>query len=233
MDERQEQWATIWTAIARWCNRHVRHFAIIIGLISAPLSLLYLAPVALAALAPPFETAELSAPAPVALTFLDVNGRSIGRVGPVVGEHLRLDEMPSYLPAAFIAMEDRRFYRHHGLDFVGLSRAVYANLRARRVVAGGSTISQQTAKILISGHARTWSRKARELLKAVALEKSLSKNQILELYLNNLYLGDGAYGVDTAARTYFGVSARQVTLAEAAMLAALTRAPTVFPRAEI
>jgi penicillin-binding protein 1A len=228
MDEWQEQLETICTAMVQWSNRHVREFAIIISLISVPLSFLYLAPVALAALVPPFEPADLSAPGPAALTFLDVNGRAIGRVGPVVGEHLRLEEMPTYLPAAFIAMEDRRFYGHHGLDFVGLSRAVYANLRARRVVAGGSTISQQTAKILFSGHERTWSRKGRELLKAVALEKSLSKNQILELYLNNLYLGDGAYGVDTAARTYFGVSARQVTLAEAAMLAALTRAPTVF-----
>jgi len=144
----------------------------------------------------------------------------------VLGRREALAELPAYLPAAFIATEDRRFYGHHGVDFLGITRATLANARENRIVAGGSTITQQTAKIMFSRRERTMGRKVRELLKAVQLESSLSKDQILELYLNGIYLGGGAHGVDSAARTYFGVPARDVTLQQAAMLAALTRAPS-------
>src|SRR5471032_49697 len=222
-------------SVKDFADRHMRAFAIAISLIAVPLGLLYLAPTALQSFAYPLDPALNGfAPPPVAVTFLDVNGRPIGRRGPVVGQHLQLGEMPAYLPAAFIAMEDRRFYSHHGVDLLGLSRAAYINLRAHRIVAGGSTISQQTAKILFAARERTLARKMRELLTTAGLEKGLSKTQILELYLNRIYLGDGAYGVDTAARTYFGVLARQVTLSQAAMLAALTRAPSIFsPRRDL
>ncbi|HWA31361.1 MAG TPA: PBP1A family penicillin-binding protein, partial [Rhizomicrobium sp.] len=142
--------------------------------------------------------------------------------------------MPAYLPAAFISMEDRRFYSHHGIDVRGLTRAIWENFRAHHVVAGGSTITQQTAKIVFTTSERTMSRKMAELMDAASLEKSLTKKQILELYLNRLYLGSGAYGVDGAAHVYFGKSARDVTLPEAAMLATLTRAPSVFsPRRDL
>src|SRR5581483_6434702 len=145
-----------------------------------------------------------------------------------------LDEMPPYLPAAFIAMEDRRFYDHNGIDPRGLLRAMIENIRAGHVVAGGSTITQQTAKIVFTSQERTLNRKLTELIDALSLEKSLSKKQILELYLNRLYLGSASYGVDGAAKTYFGVSARHVTLPQAAMLATLTRAPSVFsPRRDL
>ena len=117
--------------------------------------------------------------------------------------------MPAYLPAAFIAMEDRRFYSHKGIDPLGLGRALLLDLRARHWVAGGSTISQQTAKIVYTNQQRTMSRKLVELIDAAGLEKSLSKQQILELYLNRIYLGSGAYGVDGAARVYFGTSRPQ------------------------
>jgi penicillin-binding protein 1A len=131
-------------------------------------------------------------------------------------------------------MEDRRFYSHNGVDPVGLARAMLLNLQAGRWVAGGSTISQQTAKIIYTQQERTLSRKLGELVNAAGLEQSLSKKQILELYLNRIYLGSGAYGVDGAARVYFGVSARELTLAQAAMLATLTRAPSVFsPRRDL
>src|SRR6202012_3120311 len=117
---------------------------------------------------------------------------------------------------------------------MGLARALLLDLRAHKAVAGGSTISQQTAKIVYTGQERTMSRKFTELMDAAGLEKSLTKKQILELYLNRIYLGSAAYGVDGAAKVYFGTSARNVTLAQAAMLATLTRAPSVFsPRRDL
>ena len=146
----------------------------------------------------------------------------------------KLEDMPAYLPAAFIAMEDRRFYSHNGIDPRGLLRALLLDLRAGHWVAGGSTITQQTAKIVYTSQERTMSRKLTELMDAAGLEKSLSKKQILELYLNRIYLGSAAYGVDGAAHVYFGVSARDLTLPQAAMLATLTRAPSVFsPRRDL
>jgi penicillin-binding protein 1A len=163
---------------------------------------------------------------PPAYTFLDEQGEVVGRRGATVGERLSLSEMPAYLPAAFLVMEDRRFYRHDGIDLRGLVRAALADIEAKRFVQGGSTITQQLVKILFLTPDRTLTRKIVELAGARQLERLLTKDQILELYLNRIYLGAGAYGVDGAARTYFGKSAREVTLAEAAMLASLTNAPT-------
>ncbi|MEI7790597.1 MAG: PBP1A family penicillin-binding protein, partial [Alphaproteobacteria bacterium] len=162
-----------------------------------------------------------------------VDGIQVNR-GAIVGQRLKLEEMSAYLPAAFIAMEDRRFYYHNGIDPLGLGRALLLDLRARHWVAGGSTISQQTAKIVYTQQQRTMSRKLTELIDAAGLEKTLTKQQILQLYLNRIYLGSGAYGVDGASRVYFGTSAKQLTLAQAAMLATLTRAPSVFsPRRDL
>ena len=170
----------------------------------------------------------------MSLTFLDAQDKVIGRQGPVTGLTLSLPEMPDYLPAAFLAVEDRRFFSHDGIDLLGMARAFRANWQAGRVVAGGSTVSQQTAKLLTGDSARTYDRKWRELMVTAALEKRYSKRQILELYLNHIYLGDGALGVDAAARAYFGVPARQVTLAQAAMLAGLARAPSLdSPRRDL
>ena len=211
-------------------------FAITMGVLALPLALLYLAPVMLGLFAPKLDpSVDLYAVnRPLAFTFLDAEGNDVGHRGAIVGERLKLEEMPSYLPAAFIAMEDRRFYHHNGIDPLGLARALLLDLRAHRVVAGGSTISQQTAKIVYTNQQRTMSRKLTELIDAAGLEKSLSKQQILQLYLNRIYLGSGAYGVDGAARVYFGTSARNLTLAQAAMLATLTRAPSVFsPRRDL
>jgi penicillin-binding protein 1A len=165
---------------------------------------------------------------PPAFIFQDTKGQRLGRSGANTGERLRLSDMPSYLPAAFLAMEDRRFYDHRGIDYRGFIRAAYANIRAGRIVQGGSTITQQLAKALFLSPRRTIERKLEEMAVARELEARFSKDEILELYLNRIYLGSGAYGVDGAARVYFGKSARNVTLAEAAMLASLTRAPSVF-----
>jgi penicillin-binding protein 1A len=171
---------------------------------------------------------------PAAYTFVDTEGQVIGHHGPIVGERVKLAELPKYLPAAFMAMEDRNFYAHEGVDPRGLLRALVTNFEARDNVAGGSTITQQLVKILFLTPERTYERKFRELGGAWTLERKLSKDQILELYLNRIYLGSGAYGVDGASRVYFNKSARDVTLAEAAMLAALTRAPSVStPRRDL
>ena len=211
-------------------------FTKILTALVVPASLLYLLPSLLGLFAAPLDPhIDLYAVnRPIAFTFLDAAGEDVGHRGAVVGERLTLEDMPSYLPSAFIAMEDRRFYSHNGIDPRGLLRALFLDLRAGHWVAGGSTISQQTAKIVYTGQERTVSRKLTELMDAAGLEKSLSKKQILELYLNRLYLGSAAYGVDGAAHVYFGVSARNLSLAQAAMLATLTRAPSVFsPRRDL
>ncbi|HVV27337.1 MAG TPA: PBP1A family penicillin-binding protein [Rhizomicrobium sp.] len=217
-------------------DRYAPFLAVALAVIAAPLALLYLVPTILGWFAPPLDPATdlYAVNRPLALTFLDANGKEVGHRGAIVGERLKLSDMPAYLPAAFIAMEDRRFYSHNGIDPRGLLRAAVLDLRARQFVAGGSTISQQTAKIVYTNQQRTISRKLTELIDAAGLEKSLSKQQILDLYLNRIYLGSGAYGVDGAARVYFGTSARTLTLAQAAMLATLTRAPSVFsPRRDL
>jgi penicillin-binding protein 1A len=222
--------------LAKAAEPYAPAFAITMAVIAVPLALLYLTPLVLGLFAPRLDpNIDLYAVnRPLAFTFLDVGGNEVGHRGAIVGERLKLEEMPDFLPAAFIAMEDRRFYHHNGIDPLGLGRALLLDLRARHFVSGGSTISQQTAKIVYTNQQRTMSRKLIELVDAAGLEKSLSKQQILQLYLNRIYLGSGAYGVDGAARVYFGSGARHLTLAQAAMLATLTRAPSVFsPRRDL
>jgi penicillin-binding protein 1A len=156
------------------------------------------------------------------------NGQLISNRGDSIGASLSLDEMPPYLPEAVIAIEDRRFWWHPGIDPIGLARAMLTNWRARAVVQGGSTLTQQLAKNLFLQPDRTFERKVQELILAEWLEFRLSKKQILALYLNRVYLGAGAYGVDAAAHRYFGKSARDVTLAEAATLAGMLKAPAHY-----
>jgi penicillin-binding protein 1A len=233
-DPRQPQ--DLMREILRIAHRLLPSFTIALTAIVVPALLLYLLPSFLGLFAAPLDPSiDLYAVnRPMAFTFLDTDGNDAGHRGAVVGARLKLEDMPAYLPAAFIAMEDRRFYSHNGIDPRGLLRALYLDLRAGHWVAGGSTISQQTAKIVYTSQERTVSRKLAELMDAAGLEKSLSKKQILELYLNRIYLGSAAYGVDGAAHVYFGVSAHDLTLAQAAMLATLTRAPSVFsPRRDL
>ena len=222
--------------ILKRADPFVPAFTKILTALVVPASLLYLLPSFLGLFAAPLDPSInlYAVNRPIAFTFLDAEGDDVGHRGAVVGERLKLEDMPPYLPAAFIAMEDRRFYSHNGIDPRGLLRALFLDLRAGHWVAGGSTIAQQTAKIVYTHQERTVSRKLTELMDAAGLEKSLSKKQILALYLNRIYLGSAAYGVDGAAHVYFGVSARHLSLAQAAMLAALTKAPSVFsPRRDL
>ncbi|MEI9932891.1 MAG: PBP1A family penicillin-binding protein [Rhizomicrobium sp.] len=226
--------------LGRWFRRNGRGIAKVVALlvviVTIPFALLAMVPSIFGLFAPPLDNRIdlYSVNRPLAFTFLDASGHEIGHRGAAIGDRLHLNEMPDYLPAAFIAMEDRRFYDHHGIDVRGLLRASVRNIRAHHWVAGGSTITQQTAKIVFTSQERTLSRKWQELFEAAQLEKSYSKTQILELYLNRIYLGSGAYGVDGASHVYFNKSARNLTLPEAAMLATLTRAPSVFsPRRDL
>src|SRR6202012_144596 len=162
------------------------------------------------------------------LTLQDRSGRVIATYGDLVGEPLRLSQFPPSLPAAVIAVEGRRFYHPPGIDPIGLARALWVNLTAGRVVQGGSTLTQQVAKTLFLTNARTIGRKVQELFLTIWLERHFTKNEILEIYLNRVYLGSGAWGMDAAAHVYFGVSARSVPLSQAAVLAGLPRAPSRF-----
>lgn len=163
-----------------------------------------------------------------AVTLLDVNGRVIARRGIDSGLPVTLKDLPAFVPQAVLASEDRRFYSHFGLDFWGLGRAAWVNMNAGRVVQGGSTITQQLAKNLFLKPERTLGRKIQEALLAVYLEMSYSKDEILTLYLNRVYFGAGAYGIDAAARRYFNKPASRLSLVEAAILAGLLKAPTRY-----
>jgi penicillin-binding protein 1A len=158
--------------------------------------------------------------------FVDHDGEILGVRGPYYGRRVRLGDMPDYVPQAFLAIEDRRFYEHEGVDRMAVLRAILANMRAGETVQGGSTISQQLARNLFLNRRQTVNRKLREMVLASRIERRLTKDDILELYLNRVYLGDQAYGVDAAARRYFGKPATELTLAEAALLAGLPKAPS-------
>jgi penicillin-binding protein 1A len=158
--------------------------------------------------------------------IVSVDGKLLANRGVSGGEAMRLEEMSPYIPMAVIAIEDRRFKSHFGVDPLGIARAMFANLAAGRLVQGGSTLTQQLAKNLFLEPKRDLERKVQEAILAIWLEQKYSKDEILELYLNRVYFGSGAYGVDAASRRYFSKSARDVNLAEAALLAGLLKAPS-------
>jgi penicillin-binding protein 1A len=164
----------------------------------------------------------------LAVTFLDRYGNEVGSRGIRHNDAIPLDQFPDHLIKATLATEDRRFYEHFGIDFPGLFRAMLTNARAGGVVQGGSSISQQLAKNLFLSNERTIERKVKEAFLALWLEVRLPKNEILKLYLDRAYLGGGTFGVDAAAQFYFNKSARDVNLAESAMLAGLFKAPSRF-----
>jgi penicillin-binding protein 1A len=163
---------------------------------------------------------------PPNIAIMGDDGRLLANRGDTGGAAISLRDLPPYVPKAFIAIEDRRFYHHWGIDPIGVTRALVRNVTGRGAVQGGSTLTQQLAKNLFLTQERTISRKVQEAILAFWLERKYSKDQILELYLNRVYFGSGAYGVEAAARKYFGHGARETTLPEAAMLAGLMKAPT-------
>src|SRR2546430_307474 len=174
---------------------------------------------------PPIQALEIpKRPPTIEITGFD--GSVLATRGEMPGANVSLKELPPYLPKAFIAIEDRRFYSHYGVDPLGILRAAVANVLHRGVSQGGSTLTQQLAKNLFLTQERTLQRKLQEVELALWLERKHSKSEILELYLNRVYFGSGAYGVEAAAQRYFGKPAKNVTLAEAAMLAGLVKSPS-------
>jgi penicillin-binding protein 1A len=162
------------------------------------------------------------------IMILAADGTAIAEQGAFFGDDVMLSELPDYVPNAVIAIEDRRFYSHYGVDPIGLLRAVFANLRSGHTVQGGSTLTQQLAKNLFLTADRTYQRKLQEMVLAVWLEAKFTKQEILQLYLNRVYYGAGAVGIEKAAQTYYHKSARELTISEAAALAGLLKAPATY-----
>ncbi|MCX8995633.1 PBP1A family penicillin-binding protein [Rhizobiaceae bacterium BDR2-2] len=163
---------------------------------------------------------------PPNVKIVSVNGETIANRGTTGGEALALEDMSPYIPQAVVAIEDRRFYSHFGIDPLGLARAMITNVTTGRMVQGGSTLTQQLAKNLFLSPERTLERKVQEVLLAFWLEQNYTKDQILAMYLNRVFFGSNAYGVEAASRRYFNKSARDVNLGEAALLAGLLKAPS-------
>ncbi|MDO9417333.1 transglycosylase domain-containing protein [Pararhizobium sp.] len=163
-----------------------------------------------------------------AVTFLDRYGNEIGHRGIIHEDSVPIDQLPDHLIKAVLATEDRRFFEHYGIDFLGLARAMSENARAGGVVQGGSTLTQQLAKNLFLSNERTIERKIKEAFLAVWLEANLSKTEILRLYLDRAYMGGGTFGAAAASQFYFGKTITEVNLAESAMLAGLFKAPARY-----
>ena len=162
------------------------------------------------------------------ITILDDRGRLIARRGLTQGQMVRAEDLPSYVPNAFIAIEDRRFRSHIGIDPIGLARAAVQNMMTGHVVQGGSTLTQQLAKNLFLSPSRTFDRKIQEAMLALYLESRYSKKQILTLYLNRVYFGAGVYGIEAASEKFFGKHASELGLTEAAMIAGSVKAPARY-----
>src|SRR5580698_1825639 len=174
---------------------------------------------------PPIQSLEIRKRPPSVL-ILGANGATLATRGDMGGAEVPLRDLPDFAPKAFVAIEDRRFYSHHGIDPFGILRAGIRDVLHRGRAEGGSTLTQQLAKNLFLTQERTVTRKLQEAVLALWLEHKFSKAQILDLYLNRVYFGSGAYGIEGAAQRYFGKSARQLTLPEAAMLAGLVQSPS-------
>ena len=176
----------------------------------------------------PALTAATHYQSPQATLIYDRNGQVVERITRDYRIFTPLADMPPLLSKAFVAAEDGRFYRHDGLDFLSIPRALYHNLKDGRKGQGASTITQQVARLLFLTPEKSYTRKLKEAILAWRLEKLLTKDEILTIYLNEIYLGKGAYGVEAAAQVYFGRPSRELTLAEMALLAGLPQAPSRY-----
>src|SRR6478609_7854582 len=162
------------------------------------------------------------------------NGQVLVSLGPSFGQWLSYDQIPPEMRAAMISTEDRRFRSHIGVDPIGIGRALASAVVKNRRISATSTITQQLARNIFLTNNRSFVRKLKEAILALALERKFSKNQILELYLNRVYFGGGAYGIDAASRRFFGHSARTLSLGEAAIIAGLVKAPSNYsPTADV
>lgn len=162
------------------------------------------------------------------IVFESYDGKTIATYGDLFRNVVSINNLPKYIPNAVIAIEDRRFYKHCGVDFIGILRAIYTNIVHKRIVQGGSTLTQQLAKNLFLSQDKSLKRKIQEFILALWLEKKFSKKQILSIYLNRVYFGSCAYGIDAAAFRFYGKKAKQLTLYETAKLAGTLKAPSLY-----
>ncbi|MEQ8201255.1 MAG: transglycosylase domain-containing protein [Syntrophomonadaceae bacterium] len=165
---------------------------------------------------------------PKSSTVYDINGQVVQGLSEQNQVQVEIDQISPHFVNGIIAIEDKNFYHHHGVDLSGMLRAMLTNIKSGRIVAGGSTITQQTAKTLFLSNERTWSRKIKELYYSILMENRYSKEEILTMYCNSIYFGEGAYGVELASRTYFAKPAKDLTLAEASLLAGLPQSPSYY-----
>src|SRR5262249_16734932 len=179
-----------------------------------------------------YFSADLPSTARLEMIEPTLKTQVFGADSSVVGEFfiedralVSLKELPPYVPAAFIAVEDRKFYQHWGVDLFGIARAVLSNLRHGRSVQGGSTITHQLARNLFDMFENTLTRKIKEALLAMRIERAYSKDEILQMYLNQIYFGSGAHGIEAASQAFFGKRAKDLTMGEATLLAGLPKNP--------
>ena len=174
------------------------------------------------------ETESIQISRQPSITFLDKDGRIIASYGDIYGKSIKYNNLPENLINAVIVTEDKRFFNHYGVDIKGVLRAIYVNLKERRIVQGGSTITQQLAKNLFLTPERSFTRKLHELILSLWLELRFSKKQILSIYLNRVYLGSGTYGVQAASEKYFNKKVEDLNLYECAVIASLLKAPSRY-----
>ncbi|XJZ28083.1 transglycosylase domain-containing protein [Bacillota bacterium Lsc_1132] len=174
------------------------------------------------------DISTLTIELPQATVFYDKNGKVASKVSANKNEGVSIKQVPLNMQHAVVAIEDRRFYEHHGIDFIGIARAMYRNLIAGGAVEGGSTITQQLAKNVFLNPQKTYKRKFDEILIARKIEKKYTKQEIMQMYLNQIYFGDGAWGIKKAAQKYFGKDVKALTLSESAVLAGLIKAPSAL-----
>lgn len=165
---------------------------------------------------------------PQATVFYDLNGEVASKVSANKNEGVPINQIPDSMKNAVIAIEDHRFYEHHGVDYIGITRALIRDIKARGMVEGGSTITQQLTKNTLLTSQKTLKRKVDEVFLAMQIERQYSKQEILQMYLNQIYFGDGAWGIKHAARNYFAKDVKDLSISESALLAGLIKAPSAL-----
>ncbi|WP_422345249.1 transglycosylase domain-containing protein [Parasphingorhabdus sp.] len=210
--------------VRKWFSRIVKT-GFVVGLMG--LIALIVAVAVIRSSLPGYEDLK-SSPNGQMIRVLDVNGRELFSMGPSYGQWLDYEDIPQVMIDAMVAVEDRRYESHLGVDPIGIARSIKVRLERGRWAQGGSTITQQLARNIFLNNSRTFGRKGREIMLALAMESKFSKEQILELYLNKVYYGGGAYGIDAASRRFFAHGAKELSLAEAAIIAGLVKAPSRY-----
>ncbi|MCL6574094.1 MAG: transglycosylase domain-containing protein, partial [Bacillus sp. (in: Bacteria)] len=211
----------MWKMIVRfWKKKHLTQILLLIILVLVLVTILYFGWLATRA---NVESLKQGLGQPTVI--YDKDGQVASNVATNRTSGIKIEELPKYVPNAVVAIEDERFYEHGGFDIKGIARAFFGNLFAGRVTGGGSTLTQQLTKNALLSPERTYKRKAEELFLAVKIENVYKKDEILQMYINQVYFGSGAWGIGNASKKYFNKNINDVTISEAAMLAGLLQAP--------